>query len=186
MVTFIVVYHGRVVIINEINSYEFVGMKETILLNKFPTHANVVRLVRYRLGWMDEGCEVRFEGRIDIESSIGLRIKMISPVYNENEWTAYVGVVMKSKIHGIELVARMVVRNDVGDESSRSPTLFEAADEQHVEYDVLLTQPSQEIQDKTAKEPPFISSNETVEHVYESVGVCDVLHDTGFISSVDP
>jgi hypothetical protein len=85
MVTFIVVYHGRVVIINEINSYEFVGMKETILLNKFPTHANVVRLVRYRLGWMDEGCEVRFEGRIDIESSIGLRIKMISPVYNENE-----------------------------------------------------------------------------------------------------
>jgi hypothetical protein len=70
MATFIAVYHGGVVITNEIGSYEFVGMKkETFLLNEFLTHANVVRFVRKRLGWMDECCEVRFEGRIDIGSS---------------------------------------------------------------------------------------------------------------------
>jgi hypothetical protein len=51
--------------------------------------------------------------------------------------------VMKSEIHGIELVARMVARNDVGNESSWSPTLPEAVDEQHVEYGVVLTQLSQ-------------------------------------------
>jgi hypothetical protein len=49
---------------------------------------------------------------------------------------------MKSEIRGIELVARMVTQNDVGDESSRSPTLPEAVDEQHVECGVMLTQPS--------------------------------------------
>jgi hypothetical protein len=70
MSTFIAVYHGGVVITNEIGSYEFVGMKkETFLLNDFPTLANMVRLVRERLGWMDEGCEVWFDGRIDIGSS---------------------------------------------------------------------------------------------------------------------
>jgi hypothetical protein len=63
-----------VVITNEIGSYEFIGMKkETFLLNKFPTLANVVRLVRERLSWMNEGCEVQFEGRIDISSSNGHR-----------------------------------------------------------------------------------------------------------------
>jgi hypothetical protein len=36
---------------------------------------------------------------------------------------------MKSEIHGIEFVARMVGRNDVGDESSRSPILPEVVDE---------------------------------------------------------
>jgi hypothetical protein len=44
-------------------------MKETFLLNKFSTLAIVVRLMRERLDWMDEDCEVRFEGRIDIGSS---------------------------------------------------------------------------------------------------------------------
>jgi hypothetical protein len=39
-----------------------VGMKETFLLNEFLTPANVVHLVRERLDWMDECCEVRFEG----------------------------------------------------------------------------------------------------------------------------
>jgi hypothetical protein len=54
----------------DIGSYEFVGMKKEIfLLNEFLTLVNVVRLVRERLGWMNEGCEVRFEGRIDIGSS---------------------------------------------------------------------------------------------------------------------
>jgi hypothetical protein len=38
----------------------------------------------------------------------------------------------------IELVARMIARNDVGDESSRSPTLPEAVDEWHVECDVRV------------------------------------------------
>jgi hypothetical protein len=55
MTTFIAVYHSGVVITNEIGSYEFVEMKkETFLLNEFLTLANVVRLVREQLGWMDE------------------------------------------------------------------------------------------------------------------------------------
>jgi hypothetical protein len=62
MATFIVVYHIGVVITNEIGSYDFVGMKKkTFLLNGFSTLANVVCLVRDRLGWMDEGCEVRLK-----------------------------------------------------------------------------------------------------------------------------
>jgi hypothetical protein len=109
MATFISVYHSGVVITNEIGSYEFVGMKnETFLLNEFLTHANVVHLVRERLGWMDEGCEVHFECRIDIRSSNGPWMKTMSPVCDEKEWTGYVGVVIKSEIHGIELVTRMV------------------------------------------------------------------------------
>jgi hypothetical protein len=54
MVTFITVYHSGVIITNKIGSYEFVRMKKEIfLLNEFPTLANVIRLVRERLGWMD-------------------------------------------------------------------------------------------------------------------------------------
>jgi hypothetical protein len=115
---------------NKIGSYEFVGMKKKIfLLNEFPTLENLVGLMRERLGWMDKGCEVYFEGQIDIGSSNGPRMKTISLVCNEKEWTTYVRVVMKSKIRGIELVARMIGWNDVGDESSRSLTLLEAVDE---------------------------------------------------------
>jgi hypothetical protein len=143
MATFIVVYHSDVVITNVIGSYEFVGMKEIFLLNGFSTLANMVRLVREQLGWMDEGCKIRFEGRIDIGSSNGPQMKTMSLICNEKKWTAYVGVVMKSEIHEIELVVRMVARNDVGNESSRSSTLPEAVDEQHVEYGVVLTQLSQ-------------------------------------------
>jgi hypothetical protein len=63
MPTFIAVYHSGVVITNEIGSYEFVRMKnETFLLNEFLTLLNVVHLVCEWLGWMDEGCEVQFEG----------------------------------------------------------------------------------------------------------------------------
>jgi hypothetical protein len=81
-----VVYHGGMVIINEISSYEFVGMKKEIfLLNKILTLANMVHLVCEWLGWMDEGCEVRFEGRIDIGSSNDLQMKTISPVCDEKE-----------------------------------------------------------------------------------------------------
>jgi hypothetical protein len=72
MTTFIAIYHGGVVITNEIGSYEFVETKKkTILLNEFLTLANVVLLVRERLDWMDELCEVRFEGQIDIGPSNG-------------------------------------------------------------------------------------------------------------------
>jgi hypothetical protein len=84
MAIFIMVYHGGVVITNEIGSYEFVRMKkETFLFNEFLTLANVVRLVRERLGWMDEDCEVWFEGRIDIGSSNGLRMNTMSTVCDE-------------------------------------------------------------------------------------------------------
>jgi hypothetical protein len=55
------------VITNEIDSYEFIGMKETFLLNEFPALKNLFGLVRERLGWMDECCEICFEGQIDID-----------------------------------------------------------------------------------------------------------------------
>jgi hypothetical protein len=138
---------------------------------------------------MNEDCEVRFECRIDIGLSNGPWIKTMSPICDENEWTAYIGVVMKLEIRGIELVARIVARNDVCDESSRSPTLSEAVDEQHIECGVMLTQPSQETQDDTDAEAPlFIASNKTVLNmklVCKSVGVGDGVTDTGFISGVD-
>jgi hypothetical protein len=50
---------------------------------------------------------------------------------------------MKLEIHGIELVARMVGRKDVGDESSPPSTLMKAVDEQDIECGVVLKQPSQ-------------------------------------------
>jgi hypothetical protein len=64
---------------------------------------------------MDEGCEVQFEGRIEIDLSNGLQMKTMSPVCDEKELTAYVGVVIKSEIRGIELITRIVAQNDVGD-----------------------------------------------------------------------
>jgi hypothetical protein len=66
-------------------------------------------------------------------------MKTMSPVCNENDWTAYVRVVMKSEIHVIDLVARMAGQNDVDDESCQSPTLPEAVDEQGVECGIVLT-----------------------------------------------
>jgi hypothetical protein len=187
MATFIAVYQSGVVVPNEIGSYEFVGMKkETFLLNEIPTHANVVCLVCELLGWMDEDCEVRFEGRVDIGMSNDPWMKTISPVWDEKEWKDYVTIVMKSEVRGIELVARMVAHNDVSDERSRLSTLPEVVDEQDVESGILLTQPWQETQDDTIEEPPFIASNKTVEWVCGSASVGDVLPDTGFISGVDP
>jgi hypothetical protein len=103
---FFVIYHSGLVITNKIGSSEFVGMKETFLLNEFLTLENLVGLVREQLGWMDEGCEVYFEGRIDIVSSNGPWMNMMSLVCNEKEWTTYVGVMIKLEIHRIELVAR--------------------------------------------------------------------------------
>jgi hypothetical protein len=114
MITLIVVYHSGVLITNEIDTYEFVGMKnETFLLNEFLTSANVIHLVCGRLGWIDESCKVWFEGRIDIGSS------------NEPQ--------MKTM---------MVAQNDIDNESSRSSTLTEAVDQQHIECGIVLTQSS--------------------------------------------
>jgi hypothetical protein len=53
MNTFIAVYHYGMVITNENGSYEFVGIKETFLLNEFSTLKNRVGLVRERLGWVE-------------------------------------------------------------------------------------------------------------------------------------
>jgi hypothetical protein len=86
MTNFIAVYHSGLIITNEIGSYEFVGMKKkTFLLNEFPTLEYLVGLVHERLGWMDEVCEVRFEGRFNIGSSNSPWMKMMSPVCNEKE-----------------------------------------------------------------------------------------------------
>jgi hypothetical protein len=191
MATFIVVYHSGVVITNEIGSCEFVGMKkETFLLIEFLNLINLVGLLCEHMGWMDKGCKVLFEGRIDIGSRNNPGIKMMSLICNEKEWTSYVGVMMKSEIRGIDLFERKVAWNNVGDESSRSPTLPEAVDEQHVKCGIVHTQPLQETQDDLdADEPPFIASNEivlNVEPVSRSVGVGDVVADAGFISDMDP
>jgi hypothetical protein len=92
-------------------------------------------LMHERLDWIDEGCEVRFEGNIDIGSSNGS--KTISSVCDE-EWTTYVGVVIKSEIYRIELVVKIIARNDVCDKSLWSPTLPEVVDEQHIVSSCLL------------------------------------------------
>jgi hypothetical protein len=64
---------------------------------------------------------------------------------------------MKSEIRGIELIATMVGRNDVGDESSQLPTLSETVDEQGIECGVVLMQLSYETQDDTdPDEPPSL------------------------------
>jgi hypothetical protein len=64
---------------------------------------------------------------------------------------------MKSEICGIELVAIMVSRNDVGDEISQSLTLPEAVDDQHIECAIMLTQLSQETQaDTDVEETPLV------------------------------
>jgi hypothetical protein len=111
-------------------------------------------------------------------------MKMMSPVCDE-EWIAYVSVMMKPEFRGIELVARMFARNNGGDESSWSPTFPEVVDEQHVKCGIMLTQPLQETQaDADAEEPPFVANNETmlnVKPVCRSVGVDDGVVDTDFI-----
>jgi hypothetical protein len=67
MTTFIVIYHSGVVVTNEIDSYEFVGMKnDTFLLNEFLTLTNVV--VWCTSGWIGWMRVVKF----------GLRVALIS------------------------------------------------------------------------------------------------------------
>jgi hypothetical protein len=54
MVTLILVYYSGLIITNEIDIYEFIGMKkETFLLNEFPPLENLVGLVReWLVEWM--------------------------------------------------------------------------------------------------------------------------------------
>jgi hypothetical protein len=86
MTTLIVVYHSGTMITNKIGSYEFVGMKkENFLFTEFLTLNNLVNLVREWLGLMDENFDVRMEGRIDVGSSNGPWMKIMSVVCNENE-----------------------------------------------------------------------------------------------------
>jgi hypothetical protein len=115
-------------------------------------------------------------------------MKMMSSICDKKQWTAYVGVVIKSEIYGIEFVVIKVAWNNVADESSRLSTLPEAVDEHHVECGVVFIQSSQETQaDIDTEEPPFVASNKTVyavEPVCGSVG--DGVTDIEFISGVDP
>jgi hypothetical protein len=86
MGTLIAVYHNGLVITNEIGSYEFIRMRnETFLLNEFATLENLVGLEREQLDWIEDGFDVRFEGRINIGSSNGPQMATISPVCNEKE-----------------------------------------------------------------------------------------------------
>jgi hypothetical protein len=158
------------------------------LLNEFLTLDNLVGLVREQLGWMDANFYVRLEGRIDLGSSNGPRMKMISTVCNEKEWTTYLGVVMKSEILAIELVATRVDWNIICDESSRSLMMPEAVDEQLIECAVVLTQPWQVLDDEgIADEPPFDGSNEVVHNVEPPLGsVRDVVDEAGRMAEVDP
>jgi hypothetical protein len=66
-------------------------IKETFLLNEFLTLGNLAGLVRERLSWMKEG----FEGRIDLGSSNGPRVKTMSLMCNEKEWAEYVRVMIE-------------------------------------------------------------------------------------------
>jgi hypothetical protein len=50
------------------------------------TLANVGGLVRECLNWLEENCDVRFEGRCDIGSSNDPRIKVMGPVCTEKDW----------------------------------------------------------------------------------------------------
>jgi hypothetical protein len=84
-------------------------------------------------------------------------MKMMSVMCNEKEWTAYIGVVLKSGIRVIELVATRVGRDVIGDESAPSPTLPKAVDEQSVECAVVLTQLWQSLDDEgIADKPPLM------------------------------
>jgi hypothetical protein len=130
MTTLITVYHNGTMIVNEIGSYEFVGMKKDNFFVKWVSDTgNLVGLVRERLGWKGENFDVWLEGWIDLGSSNGPWMKMKSAVCNENEWTTYVGVIMMSEFRAMELVATRVGRNIICDEISRSPTMSEAIDE---------------------------------------------------------
>ena len=144
MSTFISLFHSGSIRMDKIGSCKFVGMKrENFLVLEFPRFEGLFRLMRERLGWMEQSYDVCLEGQIDVGSSNGPRIKAMAPMCDENEWTAYVGVVMKSKVRSIELVARKVLRNVVCDENLYSPTLPDSVDQQPIECVDVLTQPSQ-------------------------------------------
>jgi hypothetical protein len=136
---------------------------------------------------MDENFDVRLEDQIDVGLSNGPWMKMMLAMCNE-EWTSYVGVVMESEIHGIELVAARVGRNIICDKSSRSPMMSKAVDGGPIKCAVVLTQPWQVLDDEgIADEPPFDGSNEMVHTIEPLLGsVHDVVDEAGRIAEVDP
>jgi hypothetical protein len=111
MATLIAVYHSGIIKMNKNGSYEFIGMKkENFLLIEFQTLNNLVGLVRERLDWIDENFNVRLEGQINVGSSNDPQMKTMSMMCNENEWTTYIRVVMKSEIRTVELVTTRLIR----------------------------------------------------------------------------
>jgi hypothetical protein len=177
-------YHSGSVETNDnIGSQEYVGMKKEIFwLKECPTLANVGGLMREPLNWLEENCDVRFEGRCDIGSSNDPRIKVMGLVCTEKDWETNVEVVMKSEVRGLELIATRVERNNVCDECSRSPTLSEAVDEHAIECPVPLTQPSQaSIGEGVAGDPPCVGSNEEVTNMEP-----DHVDGMGMLMVVDP
>jgi hypothetical protein len=164
MAIVLAVYHSGSVETNDIGSHEFVGMKKEIFwLKECLTLANVGGLVRECLNWLEENCDVRFEGRCDIGSSNGPRIKVMGLVCTEKDWETYVEVVTKFEVHGLELVATRVEQNVVCDECSRLPMLPEVVDEHAIECPIPLTQPSQaSVGEGVADDPPCVGSNEAV------------------------
>jgi hypothetical protein len=63
---------------------------------------------------------------------------------------------MKLEIYRIELVARIVDHNDVGDKSSRLLTLVKVFNEHNVKCVIMLMQPSQESHYDTEADEPLL------------------------------
>ncbi|TVT97098.1 hypothetical protein EJB05_57669, partial [Eragrostis curvula] len=126
------VHHGGSIVRTEDGSVDFVGMREDVFLFvETPTLCIVASRVRQCLGWIEEGVKLDFEGRIDVGSSNGPRMKIMAPVGSEEEWQAYVEIVMNSEVRALDLVVRkVVVDGGVGIGCSN-------------EVEIDLTQPSQ-------------------------------------------
>lgn len=144
------VHHGGSILRTENDSVEFVGMKEEVLLfGETPSLASLTIRVRDRLGWTDGG-EVSFEGRIDVGSSNGPRMKIMAPVGSEEEWQALVEIVMRSEVRVIDLVARKagaVVLCQDGSQGIRASN--------EVPNPVQQTQPSQaSVHEGVVHDPP--------------------------------
>ncbi|TVU47101.1 hypothetical protein EJB05_06682, partial [Eragrostis curvula] len=80
------VHHGGSIVRTEDGSVDFVGMREYVFLFvETPTLCIVASRVRQRLGWIEEGVKLDFEGRIDVGSSNGPHMKIMAPVGSEEE-----------------------------------------------------------------------------------------------------
>ncbi|XP_062192984.1 uncharacterized protein LOC133896404 [Phragmites australis] len=102
--------------------------------------------MKERLRWTEQGVDVSFEGRIDVGSSNGPRIKMKPPIGYDSEWKAYVKIVMDSKVRVMDLIVRKLVRDPALTAmlsnlniSSLRDGLEEVAPSQQCEVEVTLT-----------------------------------------------